>query len=176
MQSVSGFIYSPLFIHHFPLRISKNITRAKNYLYENPSPELLNSTSEKIRYYRYKNGLLQKEIALAIGITKNTYVKYEHGVSLCPKEKLIALAELFQTEVANLLDDYNRFLFDGAGEQIRLLRSKLNVSQKDFGALLGVHASTVYKWEHETRLVTPETYQQLHQLASSNHSLKGVFL
>lgn len=155
---------APLYIHQLVICTSRNLTRAKNYLYQNPVPELLDSTSDRIRYFRYKNTLLQTEVALAIGIAKNTYVKYERGISICPREKLVLLAGLFKIDVEDLLDEYNHFLYIGAGNQMQQLRKRLDLSQKEFGKLLGVHATAVYKWEHEIRTVTPELHLKLQEL------------
>jgi transcriptional regulator with XRE-family HTH domain len=44
---------------------------------------LLDTTADKLRYYRNMKGLLQREIADHAGIDRSTYIKYEsraHGL------------------------------------------------------------------------------------------------
>ena len=74
------------------------------FLRKHPDPQLLPTTAEKLRWYRYKNNLLQSEIAFKAGVDRKTYTHYEN--TLCrqsPPDKLQRIATLFGVEVAELI-------------------------------------------------------------------------
>ena len=48
------------------------------FLQHYPTPDLLNTTAYKLRWYRLKNGYTQKEIAEITGIYRSTYIHYEN--------------------------------------------------------------------------------------------------
>ena len=96
---------------------------------ENPNPDKLKTTAEKLRWYRYYNNLLQKEVADIIGIDRSTYIHYEStDHDLYPQDKLHLLANLYKIDITDLLDDYNLFLYNGQAKQIKALRDGLGLT------------------------------------------------
>lgn len=119
-------------------------------------------TADKLRYYRYKTSLLQREIAEYAGINESTYASYENGDrDYYPLDKLSKIAELLKVDVTLLLDDYNRFLFEGQGSQIRRLRKNLEMTQVEFGKRYSVHGGTVKKWESGKVRIYKDTWKKL---------------
>lgn len=65
---------------------------------------------DKLRYYRQRAGLLQRDVARKLGIDRNTYSRYELPTrGRYPEEKLKALAELYGLTQNELSDGYNDF-------------------------------------------------------------------
>lgn len=66
---------------------------------------------EKVREQRDKAGLLQADVAKAIGVSKRTLASYEGGVSY-PKDRnvYIKLSELFGVDVNYFLTENEEFL------------------------------------------------------------------
>ena len=84
-------------------------------------------------------------------------MSYETGErDYYPPDKLSKIAELLNVDITELLDDYNRFLFDGQGEQIRKFRKRNRLTQADLARMLNVHVGTVKKWEKETVRIMKE--------------------
>ena len=80
----------------------------------------ITETADKLRWLRYQNGLRQRDVADYAGIDRSTYVHYEeYGKDLYPLEHMEKIAQLFEVPVDMLLDDYNLFLRNGQGEQIK---------------------------------------------------------
>ena len=78
-------------IYAFSLKSEENSLseEAAKFLNSNPNPDLLNSTGEKLRWYRNKNNLSQKDVADKIGMSRSTYIHYENNTTyLYPKDKL----------------------------------------------------------------------------------------
>ncbi len=164
LQSVRNgkIIYLPLYILTFPMgQYYKNV-EANVYLNDNPDPEKLKTTAEKLRWFRYKNRMLQIEVAQAIGIDRKTYINYEKVEHRAyPHENLKLIAKLYSIDFMDLLDEYNMFLYNGQGKQIQALRQSMNVNIYEFANLFGVKSTTVENWENETVTISKNTWRKL---------------
>ncbi len=60
---------------------------------------------------------------------------------------MIKISKLFSVPVMELLDEYNSFIYNGQGKQIKQMRQKRNMTQKEFAAHLGVLYQNLKKWE-----------------------------
>lgn len=134
-------------------------------LYENeflnyyPTPDLLTTTADKLRWYRLENGYLQAEIADMIGIDRSTYIYYENPTrKFYELNKLQLLADLYQVNIECLLDDYMLFLHRGQGNQLKSLRKKLGLTQRQFANMLGVRFVSFKQWERERCMMLYENF------------------
>ena len=153
-------IYSPLAIHSFQFLRPRKLTDAEKFNIQYPNPEMLITTADKLRYYRYKKSLLQREVAEYAGINESTYIHYENPEhDYYPIDKLYRIAELMGVDITDLLDEYNRFLYDGQGWQIRQIRKSMGLTQYQFGKLYGVSAGAVKRWESGKVRVTKGTWE-----------------
>ena len=157
--------YAPLYVHSFQLLNNRHLTKAQAFLCENPTPNKLTTVSDKLKWYRYQNGLLQSEVAKVMGVDRTTYSRYEEDVlETYPLDKLSKAAELFQINVTSLLDDYNLFLYRGQGQQIKRLRKSLKLTQSEFAKYIGVSLGTLKKWEQNRVNIQKKTFEKLLQL------------
>lgn len=137
-------MYAPLYIHSFRFLTNRHLTKAQMYLYENPNPETLATVSDKLKWYRYQNGLLQSQVAKVIGVNRTTYSHYEeNALESYPLDKLSKAAKLFGIEVTALLDEYNLFLYHGQGTQIKRLRKSMKLTQSQFAKCLDTPLGTL---------------------------------
>ena len=74
------------------------------------------------------------------------------------------IAELFHVELPELLDAYNRFLYDGQAGQLKAFRKQRELSSVELAGLLGVVPSTVRKWERGEIQMTKQNYERLFQV------------
>ena len=115
-----------------------------------------------MRWYRYKNNLLQKDVADKIEIERSTYIRYESTThDLYPKDKLKKLAHLFGVDIKKLLDDYNLFLYNGQGKQIKALRNSLGLTISEFARLYNTSPNTVRKWGKDEVIILKSTWKRL---------------
>ena len=61
--------------------------------------------NEKLKQLRKSKGLTQEELALQLGVVRQTISKWEKGLSVPDSEMLIELSERFDVPVSNLLED-----------------------------------------------------------------------
>lgn len=154
--------YAPLYIHSFRFITNRHLTKAQTFLFENPNPQILPNVSDKLKWYRYYNELLQSKVAKAMEIDRTTYSRYEENViDVYPLDKLEFAAKLFQIEVTELLDDYNLFLYNGQGSYIKKLRKSLKLTQSEFAKMFYVPLGTLKKWEQERVRLQKRTFEKL---------------
>lgn len=152
---------APMYIHSFrPIRAH---TLAETERIAQTDPATLLTTADKLRYYRHLRGLEQKEVAAYVGLYRNTYAGYEDPTArdYYPLDKMGQIADLLGVPLLDLLDDYNRFLYEGQGQQVKALRSRLGLSCKELAEKLGVWPTTVRDWEKDAVRMTRQTWEKL---------------
>lgn len=155
-------IYSPLTIHNFQFLRPRKLTDAEKFNIQYSDPAMLTTTADKLRYYRYKKSLLQREVAEYAGINKSTYIYYESpNHDYYPIDKLSRIAELLEVDITDLLDEYNQFLYDGQGWQIRKIRKSMGLTLYQFGKRYNVSSTAVKRWESGKVRVSKKTWEQL---------------
>lgn len=146
---------NPLYVHSFSAVTPTRIADAENFCLQHPNVSNLHTTADKLRYYRYKKSLPQREIADYAGISRSTYIHFEDPKhDYYPIDTLARIAEILGVKITDLLDEYNRFLYDGQGKQLRAVRKKLGLTQTAFGELNNVSTNTVKRWENESIRIT----------------------
>lgn len=160
---LGGVQYAPLYIHSFRLRQPSRPLEAERFHMKYTDPAKIATVKDKLRYYRHKKGLRQKDVAEKTGIHSAAYCAYEQEDRKIPYplDKLSKIAELFGVPITELLDHYNLFLYNGQGRQIQALRQKLCLTKKEFGKLYGFHAHTVNQWEHDRIRISQSTWGKL---------------
>lgn len=161
-RSKDGYTFAPLYVHSFPFLRPHKLTEAEKFNIRYPDPSKIPTVADKLRYYRYKKSLRQRDVADYAGINRTTYAEYEKNADFIPLNHLTKVAELLEIDPRELLiDDYSRFLFEGQGKQIRAIRKSMKMTQNEFGKLMGVHGGTVKKWEAEKVQIQRGTYERL---------------
>ena len=154
----------------------RHLTKSMIFLYENPNPEKLDNVSNKLKWYRINNGLLQRDVAKVIGIDRTTYSRYEENVlEAYPLDKLSKAAELFGIDVTALLDDYNLFLYHGQGRQIKELRKSMELTQSEFAKYISVPLGTLKKWEQNRVNIQKKAFKKLLQLKNVQSDASKAF-
>lgn len=168
-----------MYIHSFRFLTKRHLTQAQRFLFENPNPNRLESVSDKLKWYRIRNGFLQRDIAKIMEVDRTTYSRYEENVlEAYPLDKLSKAAELFGIHVTAMLDEYNLFLYQGQGLQIKRLRKSMKLTQSQFAKYISVPLGTLKKWEQERVCIQKKTFEKLLQLknvqSDASHALKAV--
>ena len=69
--------FAPLFLSSFALLAPHQLLEAEKFNLRFPDPSGITETADKLRWYRYKKALLQREAAAWIGVDCSTYQSYE---------------------------------------------------------------------------------------------------
>jgi transcriptional regulator with XRE-family HTH domain len=148
-------------VHTFRLLQPHKLTEAERFNINCPAPARLTKISDKLRYYRYRKALKQSDVADFAGIYRSTYIHYENGMATYPLDKLEMIAELFEIDIADLLDDYHLFLWQGQGRQLKAFRQENVLTQKDVAQLAKVAVGTVKKWESGKVVMSRTSWEKL---------------
>ncbi len=162
-RSVDGVIrYAPLCISAFKLHSPRIQTSELDFINQHESHMDFETVPERIRWCRQKRGLMQKEVAELIGVSRTVYISYETGTAgYYPKEIVDKLAALFQVHVFDLLDDYNRFQYKGQGRAISQSRRLMGLSKKAYARMLGIDSGTLDKWEKDKKRMSRSSWEKL---------------
>lgn len=153
--------YAPLCIHPFRLIAPRRLLEAQLFNQQYHSYEEIHNVQDRLRWCRHHMGLMQKEVADMIGITRGHYIDFEVGyVDYYPKEIVDKLAKLYQIPVDDLLDDYNRFLYKGQGKLIREYRESLGMKKKPFARLIHLDPGTLRIWENEEKRMSINSWNK----------------
>ncbi len=150
-----------MFIHSFPLLAPHHLYESEKFNILYPDPTKITEISDKLRYYRYRKALLQRDVADLLDINRTTYSTYEEGSKdYYPIEHMKKLARLYEIPVTELLDDYNMFLYLNQGQQIRKKRQQRGLTRKEYAEQLGVHSGTLKRWELNTARIFKSTWER----------------
>ena len=150
-----------LYVHSFRPLLAHTFTETERMI--QTDPEALTTTADKLRYYRHARGLEQQEVAAYVTLHRGTYAGYETpgARDYYPLDKLSSLAELFEVPLDYLWDEYNRFLYEGQGQRVRVLRESMGLSRREFADQFGVWTTTVRNWETDSVRMTRQTWEKL---------------
>ena len=152
-------VYGLLYKHTFPFITPRKLLESEIFNIRYQDPKDIPTTAEKLRYYRHKKALLQKDVAKQIGINQSTYISYESSSrDYFPIDILKKISAIYKVNIIDLLDEYNLFLYIGQGLQLKKLRKQLGLTQKAFANKLNIHPRTVRQWEKDRVRMTKNTY------------------
>jgi transcriptional regulator with XRE-family HTH domain len=115
-------------------------------------PNILSSLGDHIRKRRLDLGLLQKEIAQEIGVTKDTIYLWESNTT--------TPAIRYMPKIIQFLG-YAPYLTlcQSLSERLKMCRTHLGMSQEQLAKTLGVDVSTLAKWERGESQPTERSLQ-----------------
>lgn len=161
-HSITGICFAPLYIHSVKLLQPHTLVEAEKFNIIYNEANLPTTTADKLRYYRYQKGLLQRDVADFADIDRSTYNSYESSErDSFPLDKMALVAQLLEIGIADLLDEYNLFIYHGQGLQIRAKRKAMGLTQFEFGKLYGVNKHTVTRWENDDVRIFKSTWEKL---------------
>ena len=157
----------PMYLHSFRFITPKTVTEAQKFMLQYPNPAVITKIPDKLRYYRYKKGLHQVDVAKYLGINSGSYSLYEeYEKDYYAPETIDKIAEFLCVDAYDLLDDYNKFMYDGQGENIKKLRKQLNITQKELADMMNVDLCKVKRWEQNKVRMYKYTYEKLVNLVA----------
>ncbi len=152
----------PMYLHSFRFIAPKKVSEAQKFALKFPTADKIKTVADKLRYYRHQKGLYQSDVADYLGIDKGTYIDYENpDRDYYSAEVMEKLADLFCVDVYDLLDDYNKFLYDGQGRNIKELRKHLKITQEDLAEEMNVSLLNVKRWEQNKVRMFKFTWEKL---------------
>jgi len=162
ISNVSGAVkVAPLQILQFPVVLPHKFQDAEKFNLQFSDFSEITETADKLRWLRYQKCLRQRDVADYAGIYRSTYIHYEeYGKDFYSPEHMEKIAQLFDVPVERLLDDYNLFLRNGQGKQIKAIRTKLGLTQREYADKLGVSLGSLKQWEQNRKQIFKSTWEK----------------
>ena len=155
-----GARFAPLYLHSFRLSAARCLTR-NGPASASGDYEGLQTPAQRLAWLRTRAGLLQREAAERAGVSPSVYHAMETGAAARWQRGAVdRLAALFGVPPTDLLDDYNRLLYQGQGRTLRAFRLREGLSQAALARQLGVPPSLVGAWERERKTVSRASFDR----------------
>lgn len=152
---------APLLIFDFPLVMVRHFEEAEKLNLQFTDPSEITEMADKLRWYRCRKALLQRDVADYAGIDRSTYIHYEEpGRDYYPLNKLTKVAEILEVNVTELLDEYNLFLYHDQGRQIREKREALGMTIIQYAEYLGIQPGKLRRWESNQVHILKNTWER----------------
>lgn len=162
ISNISGSVkVAPLQILQFPVILPHKFQDAEKFNLQFSDFSEITETADKLRWLRYQKGLRQRDVADYAGIYRSTYIHYEeYGKDFYSPKHMERIAQLFEVPVERLLDDYNLFLRNGQGKQIKAIRMKLGLTQREYADKLGISLCNLKQWEQNRKQLFKSTWEK----------------
>lgn len=174
ISNISGSVkVAPLQILQFPVILPHKFQDAEKFNLQFSDFSEITETADKLRWLRYQKGLRQRDVADYAGIYRSTYIHYEeYGKDFYSPKHMEKIAQLFEVPVERLLDDYNLFLRNGQGKQIKAIRMKLGLTQREYAdKTVYVERGKCAQIEWENSAVTGQI--QIRKYSSEDNTVTG---
>lgn len=111
---------------------------------------------KRIKQLRIKHNLSQKEISKELNVKRSTYAGWELGTNTIPLRKLYLLSNYYKYSIDYItgLSKINNFEYPVKnitikviGNNLRLLRKKVNLTQKEIAKILKISVSAYTQYE-----------------------------
>ena len=119
------------------------------------------TVGQRIRYWREKRCMTQKHLCELTGLNRYSIIHYENDTVDIELDDLKKIASALKIKADKLFDDYYRFLDYPYPVKVREIRQQLKLSQREFGAMLGVQKRAVGCWERGVTRVQRKTWEVL---------------
>ena len=121
----------------------------------------IRSVQDRLRWCRHHAGLMQKDVADKLGISRSLYIDYEVGaVDYYPGEIVDRLASLYGVPASDFLDAFNRFLYYGQGKAIREHRERLGLPRKTYARYMGIDPNSLRAWESGRKRIMKNSWEK----------------
>ena len=101
------------------------------------------------------------EVADKEGMTHSVYKAIEEGFTQhIEPEKVERLAQFYDVPVADFLNEFNRFLYDGQAVRIRAYRESMGLGKKQFAREMGIPIRCVQEWESDRKVISVKSWDR----------------
>lgn len=127
---------------------------------------------QRIEIARNSKCLNITELAKKSGLSDTSINAWENNKRNIRIENVILLSNALGVPI-----DYFMEIVLTDSEKIKALREKYNLTQKQFGELIGVHANTIYRWENGIKNISkPKRYDIIAKLELPPNYFNGISL
>ena len=155
--------FTSLYILQFPLCAPRKLLEAQQFVQAYQTYTEIYSIPDRLRWCRHELGMMQSEVADAVGISMDYYRSLEAGqfrrsFSLELADKLAAL---YGIPVEDILDDYTLFLHRGGGDFLRRYREAKGWNRQQLADHAKVSRTSIRCWESGQKTISQKCFCHL---------------
>lgn len=117
--------------------------------------------AQNLKYLRERKGETQKDISSLLDVSEMTISRYENGENEPELKRVITLANHFEVSLDEIIAVQLNAEAPLYLKNLRFLRNKYGMTQKDIAELLGVSQKSISKYEKCERTPTIENVTKL---------------
>ena len=141
---------------------------------------------KRLIYFRKNKELSQREMASILNVSKSTYARWETGEEIIPLRHFTKFCLFYKVTMDYVLgiskkNDFNKYDYtkkiskDDIGINIKKIRTKEKLSQKDLAKIFNTSQSTISAYENgKTLVLTIFAYQISREFNISLDELCGL--
>ncbi len=118
---------------------------------------------DNLRYYRLRKTLTTRQLVDTIGVVTGTIVQYENNLHPILYDNAVKLANILEIDKSLLFDGFAVFFDKPYTEELKRIRAKLNLNQREFADLIGIAPSYYYKIETGVHRPSRKIFRQMMQ-------------
>lgn len=122
-----------------------------------------------IRLRKLRN-VTQRDLSLAINISKSNISKYERGELFPTKENSIKLANFFNIGSKYFYDGYLESIDNFQQYLSTLLNKNIHISKNKLCKLLGISKRTLYRYYYQNDIPSRNIYNRMQNYFNTNES------
>ena len=155
--------FTSLYILQFPLCAPRKLLEAQQFVQAYQTYTEIYSIPDRLCWCRHELGMMQSEVADAVGISMDYYRSLEAGqfrrsFSLELADKLAAF---YSIPVEDLLDDYTLFLHRGGEAFLRRYREAKDWNRQQLADHAKVGRTSIRCWETGQKTISQKCFRLL---------------
>lgn len=94
--------HAPLVVHSFRVIAPRKLQDAERLCRQYARYEDIQSAADRMKWCRHRLGLMQREVAALVGVTRKQYMRWENGAPCRDRAMLDKLAKVFGVRAEEL--------------------------------------------------------------------------
>lgn len=128
--------------------------------------------ADQLLYYRQLLGYTQKQVGQAIGISEDTYRRYElKEIEITDITKIKKLVKLLKFKEQPKLSNYVTFLMNKPNKKLQQYMKENNLSKTKFSSLSGISRRTITDWFNGKKEISKESFEKIEKFIIQNNNI-----
>lgn len=118
--------------------------------------------ADQMVYYRNLLGYSQKQVGQAIGVSEDSYRRYElKELEVTDLKKIKKIVKFLKFEEEPKLSEYVRFLMSNPKKQLEDYLKKNKISKNQFSKSIGISRRAILDWFSGKKTISRESYEKI---------------
>ena len=118
--------------------------------------------ADQMIYFRKKLGYTQKQVGKAIGVSEDTYRRYElREIEVIDINKINKIMKVLKFTEKPKVSEYVQFLMSSPEKMLIKFLKESGISRSEFARKAGFHRKAIFQWVNKERTISEESYNKI---------------